>query len=181
MYPKVIGWDYPCNTLKAHISQFPEIVTVISKAKRSLSVKVSSPHNTNPYDGQKKTKCGCLRLLHEKFSGYLPGYSWKLIIIDVEKTPDVDAFLTETALFTASTASVATFVANAAGSLTKGGLATWHGLPKWLSCPYWAKHGAVAIGSAGAIYWPIRSQLPTNMEPNKHQSATADPGLVTAH
>jgi hypothetical protein len=42
----------------------------------------------------------------------------------VEKTPDVDAFLTETALFTASTASVATFVANAAGSLTEGGLAT---------------------------------------------------------
>ncbi len=59
-----------------------------------------------------------------KFSGYLPGYSSKLIIIDVEKTPDVDAFLTETALFTASTASVATFVANAAGSLTEGGLAT---------------------------------------------------------
>ncbi len=66
MYPKVIGWYYPCNTLKAHISQFPEIITVISKAKRSLSVKVSSPHNTNPYDGQKQTKCGCLRLLHDK-------------------------------------------------------------------------------------------------------------------
>ncbi len=116
-----------------------------------------------------------------KFSAYLPGYSWKLIIIDVEKTPDVDAFLTETALFTASTASVATFVANAAGSLTEGGLGTWHGLPKWLSCPYWAKHGAVAKGSAGVIYWPIRSESPTNIEPNKHQTATADPGLVTAH
>jgi len=56
----------PVQHTDAHISQFPEIITVISKAKRSLSVKASSPHNTNPYDGQKQTKCGCLRLLHNK-------------------------------------------------------------------------------------------------------------------